>query len=192
VEFNVEQGKGYRLAGKADGLPIGAIPIDAIFTPIRRVNYKIDTVTLEELHGYERLTLDIWTDGTVSPVEAVSQSAQMLIEYFQLFYELAKVPLRVGEKQPRLPIPLEQYNMPIEELDLSVRTFNCLKRAGITKVGELFEKSEEDLLSIKNFGQKALDELKEQMKVKGLNPPNLLKGEEHIGESSQDTTGEDE
>jgi len=192
VEFNVEQGKGYRLAGKADGLPIGAIPIDAIFTPIRRVNYKIETVALEELHGYERLAIDIWTDGTISPVEAVSQSAQMLIEYFQLFYELAKVPLRVGEKQPRLPIPLEQYNMPIEELDLSVRTFNCLKRAGITKIGELFEKSEEDLLSIKNFGQKALDELKGQMKVKGLNPPNLIKSEEPVVESSEETTGEDE
>ena len=192
VEFNVEQGKGYRLAGKAEGLPIGAIPIDAIFTPIRRVNYKIETVALEELHGYERLAIDIWTDGTISPVEAVSQSAQMLIEYFQLFYELAKVPLRVGEKQPRLPIPLEQYNMPIEELDLSVRTFNCLKRAGITKVGELFEKNEEDLLSIKNFGQKALDELREQMKIKGLNPPNLFKGEASDDEPSEDITGEDE
>ena len=192
VEFNIERGKGYRLASKADGLPIGAIPIDAIFTPIRRVNYKIETVALEELHGYERLTVDIWTDGTISPVEAVSQSAQMLIEYFQLFYELAKVPLRVGEKQPRLPIPLEQYNMPVEELDLSVRTFNCLKRAGITKVGELFEKNEEDLLSIKNFGQKALEELKEQMKAKGLNPSNLFKDEAACGESSEDTTGEDE
>jgi DNA-directed RNA polymerase subunit alpha len=192
VEFNIEQGKGYRIASKAEGLPIGAIPIDAIFTPIRRVNYKIETVTLEELHGYERLTVDIWTDGTISPVEAVSQSAQMLIEYFQLFYELAKVPLRVGEKQPRLPIPLEQYNMPVEELDLSVRTFNCLKRAGITKVGELFEKNEEDLLSIKNFGQKALEELKGQMKSKGLNPSNLFKDEAACSESSEDTTGEDE
>jgi DNA-directed RNA polymerase subunit alpha len=192
VEFNVEQGKGYRLASKAEGLPIGAIPIDAIFTPIRRVNYKIETVAVEELHGYERLTVDIWTDGTVSPVEAVSQSAHMLIEHFQLFYELAKVPLRVGEKQPRLPIPLEQYNMPIEELDLSVRTFNCLKRAGITKVGELFEKSEEDLLSIKNFGQKALEELKGQLQGKGFNPPNLFNSEVAENELSEDTQGEDE
>jgi DNA-directed RNA polymerase subunit alpha len=82
--------------------------------------------------------------------------------------------------------------MPIEELDLSVRTFNCLKRAGITKVGELFEKNEEDLLSIKNFGQKALDELREQMKIKGLNPPNLFKGEAADDGSSEDITGEDE
>ena len=136
--------------------------------------------------------MDIWTDGTISPVEAVSQSAHILIEYFQLFYELAKVPLRVGEKQPRLPIPLEQYNMPIEELALSVRTFNCLKRAGITKVGELFQKSEEDLLSIKNFGQKALEELKGQMKGKGFNPPSLFKDEKPKNESSEDTQGEDE
>ena len=192
VEFNVEQGKGYRLAGKADGLPIGAIPIDAIFTPIRRVNYKIENVAAEELHGYERLMIDIWTDGTISPVEAVSQSAHMLIEYFQLFYELAKVPLRVGEKQPRLPIPLEQYNMPVEELELSVRTFNCLKRAGITKVGELFEKSEEDLLSIKNFGQKALEELKGQLKVKGFHPPSLFNEEKIEDELSETTSREDE
>lgn len=193
VELNVEQGKGYRSAGKVDGLPIGVIPIDAVFTPIRRVNYKVETVEAEELHGYERLIVDIWTDGTISPVEAVSQSAHMLIEHFQLFYELAKVPLRVGEKQPRLPIPLEQYNMPIEELDLSVRTFNCLKRVGITKVGELFEKSEEKLLGIKNFGQKALEELMGQLKGKGLNPPNLIKSdtiEEDTG-LSEDIPGED-
>ena len=193
VELNVEQGKGYRPAGKADGLPIGAIPIDAIFTPITRVNYKTVTVEAEELHGYEKVTVEVWTDGTISPVEAISQSAHMLIEQFQLFYELAKVPLRVGEKQPRLPIPLEQYNMPIEELELSVRTFNCLKRAGITKIGELFEKSEEDLLSIKNFGQKALEELVGQLKGKGFNPPNLLKEAkpEVEAESVEDTPGED-
>jgi len=156
VEFNVEQGKGYVPAGKSDDLPLGAIPVDAIFTPVRKVNYSVEPTRVGQVSGYERLILELWTDGTISPIEAMSQSAQILIEQFQLFYELASVPLRVGEKQPRLPISLEQYNMPIEQLGLSVRTFNCLKRAGIAKVGELFERSEEELLTIKNFGLMAL------------------------------------
>jgi len=167
VEFNVEQGKGYRPTGRSEGLPLGVIPVDAVFTPVRKVNYSIETISVGQL-TYERLILDVWTDGTISPVDAVSQGARLLIEQFQLFYELARVPLRVGEKQPRLPIPLEQYNMPIEDLGLSVRTFNCLKRAGITKVGELFEKGEEELLSIKNFGQKALEEVMGQLKALGF------------------------
>jgi DNA-directed RNA polymerase subunit alpha len=174
VEFNVELGKGYRPAiqgyrsvGYGNGLPIGVLPLDAIFTPVRKVNYNIETINMGQL-SYEKLVLDVWTDGTISPVEAVSRAAQLLIEQFQLFYELDKVPLRVGEKQPRLPIPLEQYNMPIDELGLSVRTSNCLKRAGITKTGELFEKSEQELLNINNFGKKTLEELMGQLRAKGL------------------------
>jgi DNA-directed RNA polymerase subunit alpha len=118
----------------------------------------------------------------------MSQSAQILIEQFQLFYELASVPLRVGEKQPRLPISLEQYNMPIEQLGLSVRTFNCLKRAGIAKVGELFERSEEELLTIRNFGLKALEEVKGQLKAQGFISE---KGEEEAGEEPGEETGEE-
>ena len=174
VEFNVEQDKGYRPASQGyrsgdqtEGQPIGVIPIDAVFTPVRKVNYSIENINVGQL-SYERLILDVWTDGTISPVEAVSQSAHLLMEQFQLFYELARVPLRVGEKQPRLPIPLEQYNMPIEELGLSVRTANCLKRAGVTKVGELFEKTDRELLNIKNFGQRTLDEVNEQLRERGF------------------------
>ncbi len=174
VEFNVEQGTGYRPASQGyqgwdqiEHLPIGVIPIDAIFTPARKVNYTVEPISIGQ-RSYERLIIDMWTDGTISPVEAVSCSAHLLIEQFQLFYELARVPLRVGEKQPRLPVPLEQYNLPIEELGLSVRTFNCLKRAGITKAGELLEKSDDELINIKNFGQKALDEVKERLKEKGF------------------------
>jgi len=140
VEFNVEQDKGYRPASQG---------------------YR-------SAEQEERLILDVWTDGTISPVEAVSQSAHLLMEQFQLFYELARVSLRVGEKQPRLPIPLEQYNMPIEQLGLSVRTANCLKRAGVTKVGELFEKTDRELLNIKNFGQRTLDEVNGQLKERGF------------------------
>ena len=179
VEFNVEQGKGYLPAGHSDGLPLGAIPVDAIFTPVRKVNYSVEPTRVGQLSGYERLILEVWTDGTISPIEAVSQSAQILIEQFQLFYELASVPLRVGEKQPRLPISLEQYNMPIDQLGLSVRTFNCLKRAGITKVGELFERSEEELLTIRNFGLKALEEVRGQLRALGFISEE---GEEEAGE----------
>jgi DNA-directed RNA polymerase subunit alpha len=110
----------------------------------------------------ERLILEVWTDGTISPIDAVSKAAQILVEKFQLFYELSHVPQRVGGISP------EQYNMPIEQLILSVRTFNCLKRAGITRVGELLERSEEELLKIKNLGQKALEEVREQLKVLGF------------------------
>lgn len=162
VEFNVELGKGYIPASHGDGLPIGVIPVDAIFTPIRKVNYTVEPIRVGQMTGYESLTLEVWTDGTISPTEALSKSAQMLVEKFQLFYELVRVPQRVGG------ISTEQYNMPIEQLNLSVRTFNCLKRAGITKVGELLEMSEEELLKIRNLGQKALEEVREQLSVLGF------------------------
>ena len=194
VEFSVEHGKGYRPAsqgyqpgGYGDGLPIGVLPLDAIFTPVRKVNYNIEIINMGQF-SYERLVLDVWTDGTISPVEALSRSAQLLIGQFQLFYELDKVPLRVGEKQPRLPIPLEQYNMPIEELGLSVRTSNCLKRAGITKVGEVFDKNEQELLNINNFGKKTLDELMEQLRAKGLVSED---SEEEKWDKAEDEAAED-
>ncbi|MCK4697250.1 MAG: DNA-directed RNA polymerase subunit alpha [Dehalococcoidia bacterium] len=193
VEFNVEQGKGYRPAsqgyrsvGQGDGLPLGVLPLDAVFTPVRKVNYNIENISVGQI-SYERLILDVWTDGTISPVDAVSRSAHLLIEQLQLFYELARVTLRVGEKQPRLQIPLEQYNMPIEELDLSVRTFNCLKRAGITKAGELFEKSEKELLNIKNFGQKTMEEVMGQLRAKGFVSEE---GEEEEGGQAEDVPEE--
>ncbi len=180
VEFNVEQGRGYVPAGQEDELPIGVIPVDAIFTPIRRVNYAVEPARVGQ--ETERLILEVWTDGTIAPMEAVSQAAKILIEQFQLFYELARLPQRVGEQMPRLLIPLEQYNIPIEQLTLSVRTFNCLKRAGITKVGELVERGEQELLTIRNFGQKALEEVREQLKALGLAPEPGVGEEEDISE----------
>lgn len=167
VELNVEQGKGYVPASQGDGLPIGVIPVDAIFTPVRRVNYTVEPTRLGRETDDERLSLEVWTDGTISPIDAVSKAAQILVEKFHLFYEVARFPRLVGE-QPRLPIPPEQYNIPIEQLNLSTRTFNCLKRAGITKVGELVEKSEQELLTIRNFGLKALVEVREQLKALGI------------------------
>ena len=184
VEFNVEQGKGYESAGQSrgDGLPIGVIPVDAIFTPIRRVNYAVEPTRVGQETTYERLILEVWTDGTTAPMEAVSQAAKILIEQFQLFYDLTRFPQPVGEQRPHLPIPLEQYNLPIEQLALSVRTLNCLKRAGITKVGELVEKGERELLTIRNFGQKALDEVQEQLGALGLTPEPDVGEVEEISE----------
>ena len=167
VEFNVEQGKGYVPAGHGDGLPIGVIPVDAIFSPIRKVNFTLEHTRVGQVTSYERLILELWTDGTVSPIDAVSQAAQVLVEKIHLFYDLAYRRDWVTEK-PGLPVQSEEYNTPIEQLSLSVRTFNCLKRAGITKVGELLEYSDEELLKIKNLGQKALEEVHSQLKEMGF------------------------
>lgn len=171
VEFNVEHGKGYQPAGRDDdGLPIGVIPVDAIFSPVRRVSYNVEPVRIGQETNYDRLILEVWTDGTISPVEAISRGAQSLIKYLAFFGELTKIQERAAEKKPLagLAIPPEQYNIPIDDLDLSVRTRNSLKRANVTKVGEVLEMSEEELLTIRNFGQKSLQELQERLRELGL------------------------
>lgn len=186
VEFNVEQGKGYLPAGHGDGLPIGVIPVDAIFCPIRKVNYTLEHTSVGQVTSYERLILEVWTDGTVSPIDAVSQAAQVLVEKIHLFYDLAYRREWAMEK-PGLPVQSEEYNTPIEQLSLSVRTFNCLRRAGITKVGELLEYSDEELLKIKNLGQKALEEVRSQLKEMGF-----VLEEESPGEEATLQEGEEE
>ena len=185
VEFNVEQGKGYVPTCRGDGLSIGVIPVDAIFTPIRKVNFTVEHTRVGQVTSYERLILEMWTDGTISPLEALSKAAQLLVEKFQLFYELAYVPLK-GEG-----IPPEQYNIPIEQLNLSSRTFNCLKRAGIAKVGELLEYSDEELLKIKNLGQKALEELRGQLRTMGFVPEEEIPAEEETVVQEEGGEGED-
>ncbi len=188
VEFNVEQGKGYVPAGHGDGLPIGVIPVDAIFSPIRKVNFTLEHTRVGQVTSYERLILELWTDGTVSPIDAVSQAAQVLVEKIHLFYDLAYRREWVMEKSG-LPVQSEEYNTPIEQLSLSVRTFNCLKRAGITKVGELLEYSDDELLKIKNLGQKALEEVRSQLKEMGFVSEEGSPGEEATlqeGEEEED------
>lgn len=168
VVFYVEQGKGYVPAGHGDGLPLGMIPVDAIFTPVRRVNYTVEKTRVGQVSNYDLLILEVWTDGTISPSEALSQSAKILAEHFSLFYDLGSVAVE-GEK-PLPSIPLEQYEMPLEQLGLSVRTVNSLRRGGITKVGELLEKSKEDLLGLRSFGQKSLEEIWERLEALDLLP----------------------
>lgn len=163
VEFTVQKGKGYSPADHREGLPIGVVPVDAIFTPIKKVNYAVEE-TRVGVTTYERLILDIWTDGTMEPEEAVAQSATIMIQQFQIFAALAGKPEPQLARQADKPaISQRLYDVPIEELDLSVRAYNCLKRAGITKVGQVLEMTEEDLLSVRNFGRKSLDELRERL-----------------------------
>ena len=165
VEFTIEQGQGYAPAGSSDGLGIGVIPVDAIFSPVRRVNYRVEHTRVGQVTNYDRLILEVWTDGTISPTDAVSNAAEVLANQFALFSGL-------GRPQPALggrglgsgaSLPPDRYNTPIEDLNLSVRAYNCLKRSGLMTVGAVLEKSEEELLALRNFGRKSYDELRDKL-----------------------------
>jgi DNA-directed RNA polymerase subunit alpha len=173
IEFSVEQGRGYVPAGSSDGLAIGVIPVDAIFTPVRRVNYRVEHTRVGQVTNFDRLVLEVWTDGTITPIDAVSNAADLLSEQFSLFS-------RLGRPQPTMvgrglgsgsALPPDRYNTPIEELNLSVRAYNCLKRSGLMTVGAVLEKSEEELLALRNFGRKSYDELKEKLVSMGFLQP---------------------
>jgi DNA-directed RNA polymerase subunit alpha len=189
VVFYVELGKGYVPAGRGDGLPLGVIPVDAIYTPIRRVNYSVQKTRVGQLSNYDRLILEVWSDGTISPSEAVSRSAEILVNHFALFYDLGKPPVE-GEKPPTPVVPPEQYEMPLEQLGLSARTFNSLRRSGITKVGELLERSNADLLGLRSFGQKSLDEVKERLEALDIHPLPLEEVVESPGDEIEAEAGE--
>jgi DNA-directed RNA polymerase subunit alpha len=164
TELRIEQGRGYVAAASAPKEAIGTIPIDALFSPIRRVTYEVEPTRVEQMTNYDRLILDIESDGSITPAEALSSAGSTMVELFQLFSNL-------GEGMGGLvlgPDPEEEVvsgvlAQPIEDLDLTVRSYNCLKREGVTTVGELVQKSEEDLLEIRNFGQKSIDEVKAKL-----------------------------
>jgi DNA-directed RNA polymerase subunit alpha len=169
VEMDVEIGTGFRGAESSDTTPVGTIPVDAIFTPIRKVNYVVEPTHLGRETSRERLRLEIWTDGTVQPVDAVSQAASILIEQLTPFVEYVKISqMKDEERAIRLSIPDEKYNMPVEQLDLSVRTMNCLRRSNITTVGELIGKGTKELLKLRNFGQKSFQEIEDRLANIGL------------------------
>ena len=169
VEFDVELGEGYRQAESSDNLPVGAIPLDAVFTPTRKVNFNIEPTHVGQETNRERLYLEVWTDGTISPTDAISSSASILIEQLSPFVDYPLISqMKTEEQLIRLSIPDEQYNMPVDQLDLSVRTINCLRRAGIATVGELISKGEKELLALRNFGEKSKQELEERLNALGL------------------------
>ena len=171
VEFNVEQGKGYTPAEGEDGLPIGVLPLDAIFSPVRRVNFTVERMRVGHVTDYERLMLEIWTDETISPADALSRTGQILVDQFFLFANMGKATEALGERSSlAASVPAEVYNTPVERLELSARTLNCLKRAHINRIGEILEKEKSELLKIRNFGEKSLDELYERLETMGFLP----------------------
>jgi DNA-directed RNA polymerase subunit alpha len=189
VELDVELGVGYRAAEAGDNLPVEVIPVDAIFSPIRKANFTTEPVYIGQETSYERLCLDVWTDGTISPIDGVSQSARILVEQLSPFADYVRLSQQEEEqKAVRLPIPDEKYNMPVEQLDLSVRTMNCLRRANITTVGQLITIGEKELLSLRNFGQKSRQEIEERLNSLGLSlsPPDEESSEEPGDELSEE------
>lgn len=169
VELDVEIGEGYQLASSSDNLPIGVIPIDAIFTPVRKVNFAVEPTHVGQVTSRERLSLEVWTDGTISPVEALTQSAAILVEQLTVFVNYAQVSRADEEEQVvRLSIPEELFNMPVTNLNLSVRTMNCLRRGNIETVGQIIGKGESELLALRNFGQRSKEEIEERLEELGL------------------------
>ena len=171
MELVVETGKGYIPADSKEDQPIGVIPVDAIFTPVQKVNYQVEHTRVGQMTNYDKIVLEIWTDGTVTPDEALRQSADILVRHFTQLANY-RTALAEPEKPPlsSMPIPQKIYETPIEELDLSVRAYNCLKRSNITKVGQVLSMNEEDLLGVRNFGEKSLQELRDKLLVRNFLP----------------------
>ncbi|AUJ31335.1 DNA-directed RNA polymerase subunit alpha [Liquorilactobacillus nagelii] len=173
VRMNANKGRGYVSADenktKADDMPIGVLPIDSIYTPIERVNYQVEKTRVGQKNDYDKLTLDVWTNGSISPSEAISLSAKILTEHLTLFVDLTdeakNAEIMVEKEETHKEKMLE---MTIEELDLSVRSYNCLKRAGINTVQELTNKSEADMMKVRNLGRKSLEEVKNKLVDLGL------------------------
>lgn len=172
VELEVELSKGYGEAESSGNLPVGVIPVDAIYTPVRKVNFTVEPIHAGEETAHERLWLEVWTDGTITPEDAVSQAADILIDQLTPLAALSRAEPVEGEEEPLRPaIAPELASIPVEQLNLSVRTLNCLRRGNINTVGELMSKSEKELLSLRNFGTKSKQELEERLKSLGLSMP---------------------
>jgi len=185
VEFNVEYGTGYGQASRGEGLPIGVLPIDAVYTPIRKVNYSVDQIRVGKSPDFEKLTVEIWTDGSVNPVDAMKSAGTILVEQFFLFANTK--PHTEDDVTTPLNISPQQYNTSVEKLDLSSRTLNCLKRTNIDKVGQILEMKKSDLLTIRNFGKKSLDELFDRLDEMGLLPDE---SDVETSQASEDDSGE--
>jgi len=169
MEMTVERGVGYRMADKNKKArdPIGVIPVDSIFSPVRKVSYSVENTRVEQMTDRDRLILDIETDGSITPREAVASAGGTLLELVTLFSQLADAAsVTVGPAEDD-EVPGD-YAITIEELNLSVRSYNCLKREGINSVGDVIQKSESELMDIRNFGQKSIDEVKAKLEELGL------------------------
>jgi DNA-directed RNA polymerase subunit alpha len=171
MEINLARGRGYVSAeqNKTEGMPIAVIPVDSIFTPVTKVNFMVDNTRVGHITDFDRLTLEIWTDGSITPDEGVSIGAKIMQEHLNLFIELTDttdaMEIMIENEEDQKEKALE---MTIEELELSVRSFNCLKRAAINTVEELTHKTEEDMMKVRNLGKKSLDEVKHKLEELGL------------------------
>ncbi len=172
IEMTVETGRGYSPAEERGRLPIGEVPVDAIFSPIRRVAYDVERARVGQKTNYDRLILEIWTDGTIQPEIAMSEAATVLMQHLGIIANVDPSTFAQGAEpeEPEEPKRPDYYDLPIETLDLSVRVFNSLKRTGITTIGEvlnILDKGEDAMLAIRNFGDKSLDELLARLQEKG-------------------------
>jgi DNA-directed RNA polymerase subunit alpha len=178
MTITIGRGRGYVPAelNRGPETAIGVIPIDSIFSPVRRVAYEVDSARVGQRTDYDRLTLDVSTDGSVEPKDAIAEAAEILIRQLAIFTDLDKIE-GFGESAAEAEVPSTSHgmeNFPIEELELGVRSYNCLKRVGIETIGDLTSKSEAELGAIPNFGKKSIDEVRETLAAHGL----TLKGEE--------------
>ncbi|MDO4670714.1 MAG: DNA-directed RNA polymerase subunit alpha [Aerococcus sp.] len=171
MTMHVSNGRGFVRSehNKSESMPIGVIPVDSIYTPIEKVNYQVENTRIGEINEYDKLTMDIWTDGTIGPKESLSLAAKILTEHLAIFIDLtnevrdAEIMVEKEEDQKE-----KNLEMTIEELDLSVRSYNCLKRAGINTVEELINKTEPEMMKVRNLGRKSLDEVKNKLAALGL------------------------
>jgi DNA-directed RNA polymerase subunit alpha len=173
IEFTVERGRGYSPANERSGhMPIGELPIDAIYSPVKRVNWEVSSARVGQSTNFDKLSIEIWTDGTYTPERALSNSAKLMMDHLRYIAGVSEETLAVTIEQEVTGSHLtsEVAETPVEALDLSVRVFNSLKRTGITTVGDvldLLEKGDQAVMSIRNFGEKSLDELRQKMQEKG-------------------------
>lgn len=170
MELLVEVGRGYSPAEERGNLPIGEVPVDAIFSPVRKANFKVERARVGQATDYDRLIVEVTTDGTVSPHDALREAAYLLVKHFSLVANISAEVIQETEQEEEAA-PAKVTDTPIEELELTVRAYNCLKRAGITQVGEIIEKLKkgpDEIMAIRNFGQKSLDELIGRLEAKGF------------------------
>ena len=164
MEIGIEKSRGYVTSDKQRNIEhmIGLIPMDSIFSPIRKVNFSVDDTRVGQSVDFDRLTLEIETNGSITPDDALSEAAQILTEELRLFIGFST------EEKPVATAPASEWDVPVETLNLSVRSFNCLKRAGISKVSELLDMTEDEIIKMRNFGKKSLDEIKQVLEERGL------------------------
>ena len=170
MEITIDKGRGYVSAekNKYPNMPIGVIPIDSIFTPIRKVNYTVTDTRVGQITDYDKLTLEVWTNGSVQPDEAISLAAKILTEHLTLFVGLTDQVTTISFTDQEDDKKEKVLEMTIEELDLSVRAYNCLKRAGINTVAELVQRNQEDMMKVRNLGRKSLEEVEQKLEALNL------------------------